>query len=171
MSRRMVEPCTVCVRAPGRVFDFRGSERNREFPMSRVANHRRRAARQGALLSTELLLLLPILIVFFLAVVEIAFLISLEARLAAASREGARVAARGGDTGDVESAIALIFGNPMTSKVTFVVSFPNVTQNTGDPVAVKVTAPAILYVPNYLAITGYDLTGQMLSSETVMTIE
>jgi hypothetical protein len=127
--------------------------------------------RQGALLSTELLLLLPILLIFFVGVVEITFLIVIEARLAAAAREGDRVAARGGDSGDIEAAIALIFGDPSKSQVTFTVNFPNGTANTGDPVQVIVMTPATVYVPNYLASVGFDLTGQTLTAQAVMTIE
>jgi hypothetical protein len=129
------------------------------------------ARRQGVLLSTELLLLLPILLIFFVAIVEITFLIVIEARLASAAREGVRVAARGGDSGDIEAAIALIFGDPSKSQVTFTVNFPNGTNNTGDPVQVIVMAPATAYVPNYLACVGYDLTGQTLTAQAVMTIE
>jgi TadE-like protein len=134
-------------------------------------NARGAKRRQGALLSAELLLLLPILLIFFVAVVEITFLIVIEARLASAAREGARVAARGGDSGDIEAAIALIFGDPSKSQVTFIVNFPNGTNNTGDPVQVIVLVPATLYVPNYLACFGFDLTGQTLTAQAVMTIE
>ena len=82
-----------------------------------------------------------------------------------------RVAARGGDSGDIEAAIALIFGDPAKSQVTFTVTFPAGTENTGDPVQVVVSAPATAYVPNYLAAVGYDLTGQNLTAQAVMTIE
>jgi hypothetical protein len=114
---------------------------------------------------------LPILLIFFVAVVEITFLIVIEARLAAAAREGDRVAARGGDSGDIEAAIALIFGDPSKSQVTFTVNFPNGTNHTGDPVQVIVMTPATAYVPNYLACVGFDLTGQTLTAQAVMTIE
>jgi Flp pilus assembly protein TadG len=153
------------------VADSLEQRRPGRFDPRRDSSRRDGSRREGALLSTELLLLLPILLIFLLALVEITFLIVIEARLASAAREGVRVAARGGDSGDIEAAIALIFGNPATSQVTFTVTFPSGTDNTGDPVQVVVSTPATAYVPNYLAAVCFDLTGVTLSAQAVMTIE
>jgi Flp pilus assembly protein TadG len=128
-------------------------------------------SRAGAILSTELLFLLPILLVIVLAVVEFAFLLTAETRLTAATREGARVAALGGNSGDVLGAINLILGNNLSSQIQFEVDYPNGSSNTGDPVQVVVTVPATVMVPNWLRVAGFDLSQTTLASQTTMILE
>jgi Flp pilus assembly protein TadG len=124
-------------------------------------------------LATELLFILPILILILLAFVEYSFLINAETRLAASAREGTRVAALGGSSTDVAAAVTTILGTKLTSDPAFAitVSYPNITSNPGDPVKVVVSAPAKLLVPNYLCVIGFDISKVTLSGVAVMIIE
>jgi Flp pilus assembly protein TadG len=128
------------------------------------------SARTGALLAMELLFILPFLLLFVLAMVEFTFLITAETRLAAASREGARVAALGGDADDIQAKLDTIFGM-QASDVTFQVAYLNESQNPGDPVRVAVSAVATALVPNYLSIVGFNLKDRVLTAQTVMVVE
>lgn len=129
--------------------------------------------RVGALLSTELLLLLPILLLIVLALVEFTFFITAQTRLAAAGREGARVAALGGSKTDVNTAVATVLGAKLTSHADFkvVVSYPSMSNTTGNPVQVVVSAPANILVPNYLSIIGFDLSKVTLTGQATMIVE
>jgi Flp pilus assembly protein TadG len=132
---------------------------------------RRGTKRHGSLLTAELLFLLPLLLVILLALVEYTYLITGEARLAAASREGARVASLGGTASDVTQAVDRVLGTSLSPQVQLQVNFPNLSQNTGDPVQVVVSAPSSALAPNYLSVIGFDLSTQTMTAQTVMTIE
>lgn len=124
--------------------------------------------RQGALLSTELLFLLPIFVIVVVAFVEFSALITAETQLLAASREGARTAALGGTQADAQAAVANAFGG---SGVTVDIVYVNGAADPGNPVQVTVTAPAVSYVPNYLRYFGFDLTDRTMTARSVMTME
>lgn len=129
--------------------------------------------RVGALLSTELLFVLPLLMFILLALVEYTFFLTAETRLAAASREGARVASMGGSTTAVNSAIEAILGATLLAKstTTVTITYPNTTSNTGDPVTVTITVAATDLVPNYLKGVGFDLTSKTLTGKTTMILQ
>src|SRR5580692_9855782 len=65
---------------------------------------------RGGSAAIELLLVLPLLLLVILASVEMSMLIAAEQQLQLASREGARVAALGGTTSDVENAARAVLG-------------------------------------------------------------
>jgi hypothetical protein len=69
----------------------------------------RPSGRRGSL-TTELILLLPILSVLALGIVQVSMALSATERLTHASRVGARVAAQGGTTDDVEHAVRCALG-------------------------------------------------------------
>jgi Flp pilus assembly protein TadG len=131
----------------------------------------RTSRRGGALLTTELLFFLPILLVLGLALVEFVTLIAAETRLNAASREGARAAALGGNNGDVLGAINRILGDNLSSQIQFDVTYPDGNANTGDPVQVIVTVPAALMAPNWLKVAGFDLSQITLAGQATMILE
>ena len=73
---------------------------------NRTATARRASApRQGAIMAMELLLIFPLIMAIFFGTVEYGLLLAAEARLFNASREGARVAAAGGNLDDVKAAV------------------------------------------------------------------
>jgi len=140
---------------------------------SRTGAVPRRRRRVGAILSVELMLVLPILLIGFLALLEISLLLVGEAKLAAASREGARVAAMGGNDGDVLGAVSNVLGPNLSTQVdlTKLVTYPLSTWNTGDPVQVAVCVQGNALAPNFLAGLGFDLSKKTICSQTTMTIE
>ena len=70
-----------------------------------------KSRRRGSLLTTELLLILPIVVITILSMVEIGRLLLVRQRLDAACREGARVAAIRGDVVSVQQAVFRTLGS------------------------------------------------------------
>lgn len=129
-----------------------------------------RRIRVGAVLTTELLFLLPIVLLLLVALVEFVFLINAETKVTLASREGARVAALGGSTADVEDAIINVLGAAVVAQSTFEITYPNDDPTTGNPVTVTVSVPAKILVP-LLVIGCFDPDTLMLTGQTTMVIE
>jgi hypothetical protein len=126
--------------------------------------------RLGAVLTTELLFLLPIVLLLLVALIEFVFLINAETKVTLASREGARVAALGGSTADVEAAITTVLGASVMAQSTFEITYPNNDPTTGNPVTVTVSAPAKILVP-LLVIGCFDPDTLLLTGQTTMVIE
>jgi hypothetical protein len=61
--------------------------------------------RRGFINSLELIFLLPIVIIMLIVIVQFSQVLAIEARLASASRQGARVAASGGNTRQIRHAV------------------------------------------------------------------
>ena len=66
---------------------------------------KRKTSRPGFMNSVELIMVLPIVIFTFLAIVQFSQILAAEARLSGASREGARVAASGGSSQQIRKAV------------------------------------------------------------------
>ena len=126
--------------------------------------------RPGALLSTELLFVLPLAMLLLLAFVEFSFLISAETKVTLASREGARAAALGGSPSDVLDAITRVLNADVVAKSTWDITFPNVATTTGNPVEVSLAVPANALVP-ILVFGGFDPAALQLKAKTTMIIE
>jgi Flp pilus assembly protein TadG len=118
--------------------------------------------------SVELLMLLPVLIAVIAAGVEFSMLLAVRQQLTAASREGARVAALGGDEQAVKDAVwhTLGSGNTATAEVTVVVP-----PNSGDPAEVWIQLSATAAVPDLLRYVGYSIRGETITVRTVMRKE
>jgi Flp pilus assembly protein TadG len=69
-----------------------------------------RSGRRRAGAAIELLLVFPILLSILLAMVEFSMMLVARQQLAGASREGARVAAQGGDLPAVQATVAQYLG-------------------------------------------------------------
>lgn len=135
----------------------------------------RKGRRVGALLTFELLFLLPFLLVMFLSLVEFSALLVGEAKISAAAREGARVAALGGDEADVEAAVGTVLGTAFAAKLDLTkavtIAYPNTAATTGNPVQVQVCVAGNLLAPNFLCVIGFDLSTKSVCSQTTMMIE
>ena len=129
-----------------------------------------RRRRVGAILSTELLFLLPILLVLLLALLEFTFLINAETKVTLASREGARAAALGGSSDDVLAAITVVLGSNLAAQMQWEISYPNNEQTTGNPVQVSVAVPAKAVVP-ILIFGNLDAQTLTIQTQTTMIIE
>src|SRR5258707_15893083 len=112
----------------------------------RTATIRRASAsRQGAIMAMELLLIFPLMMAIFFGTAEYGLLLAAEARLFNSSREGARVAAAGGNLDDVKAAVkgALLKGEQNLVDIQAVLTHPrNSTQPvpTESPESVQVSA-------------------------------
>ncbi|MBX9677555.1 MAG: hypothetical protein K2X38_02245 [Gemmataceae bacterium] len=135
----------------------------------------RQGRRVGALLTFELLFLLPFLLVMFLSLVEFSALLVGEAKVSAAAREGARVAAMGGNTSDIQAAVGTALGTGITAKIDLstavTITYPNTDTTTGNPVQVQVCVAGNLLAPNFLCVLGFDLSTKSVCSQTTMMIE
>jgi hypothetical protein len=128
------------------------------------------ARRVGAILTTELLFILPILMMLLIGLLEIVFLINAETKVTLASREGARVAALGGSEADVLTALTAVLGANVIAYTEFEVVYPNVAQTTGNPVQVTVAVPAKVLVP-FLVFGRVDPETLAIRGQTTMIIE
>jgi hypothetical protein len=142
-----------------------------------AATRRKSSARVGALLAMELLLVLPLMMAIFFGTVEYGLYLAASARLSNASREGARVAAAGGNLDDVKAAVkaGLLKGEQNLVDIQAVLTDPpNSTQPVlpGSPVAVMVSAPVgALGVPDFLRFIGISIANRCLIGQTVMRKE
>jgi hypothetical protein len=76
-----------------------------DWDIPQMARKNHRVQRAGFLNSIEFGLYLPIVILLFVAIVQFSKVLSTEARLAGASREGVRVAASGGNSTQISNAV------------------------------------------------------------------
>lgn len=130
--------------------------------------------RPGSVLSTELLLVMPIVLALLLAGVQFAATIAVEARLAHASSQGARVAATNGSHKDVVQAVEKVLGNDLKSHAEICSVLKDTLGNplpSGAPVQVTVKVPAACAVPDLLRFIGYSIRGKILLGSTVMCKE
>jgi len=137
---------------------------------NRVAKHRRR----GVLVSAELTLALPIVVILLCAVVELSMLWSVNHLVKAASQAGCRVACLpSGHPTDSETAayetVANVLGKQRLVDAHFVTLEPG--RFTGDPVICEVRLPMGAAAPNMLAMFGFSLEGRELVARTVMRKE
>jgi len=134
----------------------------------------RRQRRRGFMSTLELLLFLPVIVVMFLAVVQFAQVLAAEARLSGASREGARVAASGGNNRQIRKAVhaGLLPGEREKVKIE-----TNVLGSDGSPssvppgsdVVVRVSVPTRDIVPSALLMV--IVNNRVLIGQTVMRKE
>jgi Flp pilus assembly protein TadG len=136
-----------------------------------MLNNRRK--RRGSML-IELLFALPIALIVLLAMIEFSQILAARQQLQAASREGARVAALGGDPTEAEAAARQFLGTGNLAAATVVVGETDSSGQpipTGGPVYVIVSLPTGQAVPDLLAWIGFSIRGDTLIAETVMRKE
>lgn len=144
--------------------------RSKQCAQSRARNR----VRTGAIMAMELLLILPLMMAIFFGTVEYGLLLAAEARLFNASREGARVAAAGGDSDDVEAVVkaALLAREAELVDIQSILTDDNDDPlKPGDQVAVMVSAPATTLVPDFLRFIGISISNRCLIGQTVMRKE
>ena len=127
-------------------------------------NHRRR----GAVLSIELLAVLPVLLLVIAASVEFGLLMTAHAAAADACHTAARLAALGvADDAALEQAARPALGGRMAAVAQM--------QRDDDPttgiVTVRVSVPMPAAAPNLLWPIGYDLRGRFINASASMVAE
>jgi hypothetical protein len=133
--------------------------------------------RRGALV-IELLFVLPVLLLLILAMVQFSLTLFARQQLVAASREGCRVAALGGDLGEVERSVHRVLGTGRLGDAEIEVTDESGTRipsgqaiPSGEPVAVWLRLPTVHAVPDLLRFVGYSNRDDELIARTVMRRE
>jgi Flp pilus assembly protein TadG len=131
---------------------------------------RRPLRRAGAILTMELLLVLPIVLALFFGMVEFSMLWTARGRVQEAARAGCRAATLpGASVVSVTQASQYALQKPALAQCASVSISGG--QCSGDLVAVRVSVPMNAAAPDLLAIFGISLSQLSLSAETVMRKE
>jgi hypothetical protein len=110
--------------------------------------------RRGSL-TVELVLVLPILVLLLLAMIQFSLMLTARQQLLSASREGARMGARGGSAADIECAARRVLGDGSLAQAD--VQSQRAPEQPGAPVGgsecvqVMVHIPIGAAVPNFLS--------------------
>jgi len=164
--------------------------------IERICPGRRITTRRTGSVAVELLLLAPIVLGLILGVVELSMMTAANEHLSAASREGCRVAALGGNANEIRRAvynhlghgslaqariIAVILedgkGQPITSVLTLDDNDDRDHDRRGrpipcgEPVMVRVEIAANQAVPDLLAYIGFSISKTTLVGQTIMRKE
>jgi len=134
--------------------------------------------RRRGVLALELLLILPILLLLVLAMVQFSLTLYARQQLVAASREACRVAALGGNLGDVEQMVHKVLGGgriadaeiEMTDETGATVPSGRAVPS-GEAIAVWLRLPTAYAVPDLLRFVGYSIRGDELVARTMMRRE
>lgn len=135
--------------------------------------HQNTTSRQGTL-TIELLLVLPILLTLLAGMIQFSMVLTARQQLLAASREGARVAARGADINEIHSCVHRTLGHGSLEHAK--VHCQRIHDDSPDHVCsrdrveVTVHVPSDKAVPNFLCFIA-RLGGTELSATTVMHCE
>jgi hypothetical protein len=132
-------------------------------------SHQPGQSRRQGVISMELILTLPILLMLLLGIFEFSFLMSARGDVVQASRAGCRLATLNGVVPeDVENEVVRTLGSPMQSACSVQ---SQLGVNSGDEVLVTVRVPMAAVAPNLLWPLGYNLQGRDLISQTRMLKE
>lgn len=128
------------------------------------------SSRRGALLSMELVLVLPIVMTLFLAMIEFSLLWSANQRVKEASTAGCRVATF---TGSNLTAVreAVEFALQKQALVSNYKVDVDGGDCSGEPISVTVHVPMQAASPDMLCMFGFQLSGRHLHAQTIMRRE
>ena len=146
----------------------------RTMPPAVVGRRRRRlrpGRRTGAILSAELLLVMPILLALCLGVTELSLLLMGMQRVEAASSAACRVCTLPATDAVVREQAARQAATRALAKATLVSSYDlqiDPGLYAGDPVTVEVRVPMTAAAPDLLKIVGFSLANRQLVARTVM---
>lgn len=115
----------------------------------------------------ELIVVMPVLVIFLLGTIEFSMLLTARQQLLAAAREGARVGSRGGNVSEIQTQVDNVLGYQASTTVNPILASP---PNTRDGIEVLVMVQTTSLVPNLLPFI-LDLNGQMLTGRAVMILE
>jgi len=136
----------------------------------RKRNHARFTTRTGALLSTELMFVLPILMGIFFALVEVGMLWTANHRLAAAARAACRAAAMpGAGHSDAEHAAVRSLARPALVHEHKMRMHRG--PHTGDPIWIELRVPMRAVAPDLFWFLGFGLGDRQLVAQCVMRCE
>jgi Flp pilus assembly protein TadG len=126
-------------------------------------------------MAVELLLVLPILLIFLIGMLEFSMLLTVRQQLLAASREAARAAAQGADDDEVRETVKRVLGSGRIGDAEVNVQrISSRSQNPGasrDRIEVTVRVPTTHVVPDLLGWVGVTFAGQDMVAGAVMNRE
>lgn len=129
----------------------------------------RRSQNHRGVITVELTMALPILLILFLAVIEFAMLLIARQSLSHASYVGARRGSiSAASDADVAEAVRGVLGRRLTNQLDVQVDLGVAT---GDSVRVSVAVPMRAAAPDLLRWIGLSLSGRELRAETVLRRE
>jgi Flp pilus assembly protein TadG len=132
------------------------------------------SARRRGSLTVELLLVLPILLAILLAMFEFSALLVARQELLSASREGARVAALGGDENQVREAVSRALNAHYDQAVTvrtLLTDSSGEPVESGSPVVVRLELPTAAAAPDLLRFIGISIHGETIIAQATMRKE
>src|SRR5262245_324807 len=107
--------------------------------------------RQGAVLTVEMLLLLPLLLILFFGFIELTLILVAESKLNAAAQEAARQAALGVSETEITTTIEKILGVEPTKQADITLNLPS---SAGQPVEAAIKIKGSVLVPDFLCFIG-----------------
>lgn len=125
--------------------------------------------RRGAILSMELVLILPIFLLLIFSIVEFSMLMSAHTRVANAAHSGARLMSlRGASADEVEEQVNSLLGTALSKNCQIDVQ---PASHAGEIGRVSVRVPMKNASPDLLWIAGYGLAHRSISAEAQMVME
>ena len=125
--------------------------------------------RRGAILSMELVLILPIFLLLIFAIVEFSMLMSAHTRVANAAQSGARLMSlRGASAEEVREQVNSLLGAALSRNCLIDVQ---PASHAGDIGRVSVRVPMQNASPDLLWIAGYSLTTRSIVADAPMVME
>ncbi len=130
----------------------------------------RRHERRGAILSAELVFVLPVVLTVLMAMIQFSMLWSTQQLAHGAAAAGCRTATYPGATKqDVEWAVARALHKPALAQNCLVQVQGGL--HVGDEVLVTVQLPQSVAAPDLLRFVGYSLQGRVLTAQCLMRKE
>lgn len=159
----------MCNRSRQRVPSNSPQRKGRDMAV-RASRLSRRRSRRGAVLSTELILLVPITFGLLMALAEFSMLWLANERVVAAAQAACRTATLpGATTQAVQQAAASALGKPvLISQATIEVTW---AAHAGEPVWVEVRLPMRSAAPDLLGFLGFGLGDRQIVAQCVMRKE
>ena len=125
--------------------------------------------RRGAILSMELVLILPIFLMLILSMAEFSMLMSARTRVCDAARQGSRMLCLGGQSPDqIRSQLTAILGASMGSQCQILIQ---PAAGPGDLGNVQIRVPMHCATPDLLWMTGFSVRNRFLEADAPMVME
>lgn len=129
----------------------------------------RSSSRRGAILSMELVLVLPLFLMLVFSIVEFSMLMSAQSRVDTACQSGARLMSlTGASNEEVQSKVLSLLGPKLATNCLVQVQ---PASHPGEVGYVTIQVPMNNASPDLLWITGYSLSGRSLNASTPMVME
>ncbi len=131
--------------------------------------HHKSHLRRGAVLTMELVLVLPIFLLLLFAIVEFSMLTSARLRIADAARSGVRsICLSNASDESIRTDIRNILGPKLAENIRIDVAIP---RQTGALANVRVTIPMSNAAPDLLWMTGFSVRDRVLIADAPMVRE